>query len=750
MQKHYNHKEIEPKVQAEWEDRKSFQAQNSSKKPKYYALDMFPYPSGAGLHVGHPEGYTATDIIARYKRMNGYEVLHPMGWDSFGLPAENYAIKVGTAPGITTADNIKNFRRQIKSLGFSYDWDREITTSSPEYYKWTQWIFIKLYEKGLAYKKKAHVNWCESCQTVLANEQVVNGKCDRSGDEVVQKELEQWFFKITEYAEELLEGLDELDWPESIKHMQRNWIGKSEGAEIDFSIKDEESKIKVFTTRPDTIYGATYMVLAPEHELVEELKDKIENYKEAEKYIKSSGKKTDLERTDLNKDKSGIELKGIKAINPASGEEISIYIADYVLSSYGTGAIMAVPAHDERDHEFAKKYNIPIQCVIDPPEGFIDVDGDSLPDEKEKIQEKIKKIRLGNDFYSDEGIMINSGEFDGMNSDEAKEKIVKKVGGEMKTQYKLRDWLVSRQRYWGAPIPIVYDKSDKPSPVKLEHLPLELPEDVEYQPKGTSPLGSSKEYVNKAEKLYGKGAHFEIDTMDTFVCSSWYYLRYCDPHNDKEIFSKDKVSHWLPADLYIGGAEHAVLHLLYVRFFAKVFRDLGLIDFSEPFTKLSNQGMILAEDGRKMSKSLGNVVNPDDVVEEYGADTLRLYEMFMGPLEDTKPWSTKNIIGVRRFLEKTWLVTAEWLENDKPSVESPELIALLHKTIKKVTTDIDALKFNTAISTLMVFVNLLAKEKFFSKDTIDIFLKLLSPFAPHITEELWKLVGNDGFVMQAE
>ncbi len=885
MNKHYNHKEIEATIQQKWKSQNAFKAHDFSDKPKYYCLDMFPYPSGAGLHVGHPEGYTATDIISRYKRMKGFEVLHPMGWDSFGLPAENYAIKVGIPPAVSTADNIKNFKKQIQSLGFSYDWDREFATSSPEYYKWTQWIFLKLYERGLAYKKKAHVNWCEGCQTVLANEQVVDGKCERSGDEVVQKDLEQWFFKITEYAEELLTGLDNLDWPEPIKQMQRNWIGKSEGAEIDFAIKDSEEKIKIFTTRPDTLYGATYMVLAPEHELVYKLKDKINNFAEVEEYIKSSAKKSDLERTDLNKDKSGVKLDGVSAINPASGEEIPVYIADYVLATYGTGAIMAVPAHDERDFEFAKKYGIEVRQVIaketgekrsneelrnggasvvfDPkrqkyafakwnddgrlglfgggfdkdenveagvlrelkeesgfvnykyveqidvvythyynkarkvnrvakayallvilendetvdveleehenfdnvwldPEDVLDLwEGDS--DYEHYIQFMhngvARAIELGFDITNDyqkykpqintaPGILINSAEFNDMNNEEAKEKIVEKVGGVMKTQYKLRDWLVSRQRYWGAPIPIFYDKDKKENPVDIEHLPLVLPEDVEYQPKGTSPLGSSREYIDRAEKLYGDGARFEIDTMDTFVCSSWYYLRYCDPHNTEEIFSKDKVKYWLPADLYVGGAEHAVLHLLYVRFFAKAFRDMGLLDFDEPFLKLSNQGMILAEDGRKMSKSLGNVVNPDDVIEEYGADTLRLYEMFMGPLEDAKPWSTKNIIGVRRFLEKIWLVTAEWIDNDKPSDESEELKVLLHKTIQKVTNDIEAMKFNTAISGLMVFVNTLAKEKSFSQDTLATFLKLLSPFAPHIAEELWQRIGQEGLVMQ--
>jgi len=733
MDKHYNHKNVEIQAQKLWEETDAFRADDNSQKPKFYALDMFPYPSGAGLHVGHPEGYTATDIVARYKRMNGFEVLHPMGWDSFGLPAENYAIKVGIPPAHSTTDNINNFRRQIKSLGFSYDWEREIATSAPEYYKWTQWIFLKLYERGLAYKKKAKVNWCDGCQTVLANEQVVDGKCDRSGDVVIQKDLEQWFFKITDYAEELLTGLDNLDWPEPIKQIQRNWIGRSSGAEIDFSLVDSEEKIKIFTTRPDTIYGATYIVLSPEHELVEHLRDKIENIAAVEDYIKTAAKKSDLERTDLNKDKNGVELQGVKAVNPANGEGIPIFIADYVLATYGTGAIMAVPAHDERDFAFAKKYNIEIKQVIQPNEA------------DEKLWKMTKQ-----EFYIGAGRLKNSGEFDGMKSWESIKKITEKVGGELKTQYRLRDWLVSRQRYWGAPIPIVYDKDDKVNLVKFEHLPLELPTDVEFKPHGTSPLGSSQEYKERAEKMYGVGAHFEIDTMDTFVCSSWYYLRYCDPYNQQQIFTKEKIAHWLPVDLYVGGAEHAVLHLLYARFLTKAFRDMGLVDFDEPFIKLRNQGMILAEDGRKMSKSLGNVINPDEVVEEYGADTFRLYEMFMGPLEDAKPWSTQNIIGIRRFLEKLWLVTAEWLANNKPNNESTELKTLLHKTIKKVTDDIDDMRFNTAISALMVLVNTLAKEKSFSSETLEILFKILSPFAPHISQQLWQLMGHDDLIMQAQ
>ncbi|MGB0757795.1 MAG: leucine--tRNA ligase [Patescibacteria group bacterium] len=725
MDKYYNHKTIEKKWQDLWLEKGVFRAEDNADAKKYYALDMFPYPSGAGLHVGHPEGYTATDIISRYKRMQGYNVLHPMGWDAFGLPAENYAIKAGVAPAESTTTNVNTFRKQIQSLGFSYDWDREVDTSSPEYYKWTQWIFLKLYEKGLAYKKKAHVNWCETCQTVLANEQVIDGKCERSGDDVIQKELEQWFFKITDYADQLLDDLEGLDWPEPIKLMQKNWIGKSEGAELEFKIQNSEFKIKVFTTRPDTLYGATYMVVAPEHELIASMQGSIENYDEVEKYIVAAGKKTDLQRTDLNKDKTGVELKGIKAVNPATNEDIPVYVADYVLSTYGTGAIMAVPAHDERDYDFAKKYGLEIRQVVDG--GDIDESA-----------------------YTGPGTIINSGEFEGMAVEEAKVAITKKVNGELKTQYRLRDWLVSRQRYWGAPIPIVYDPEGNPHPVKEEYLPLILPTDVEYKPKGTSPLGSSEAYAKLAEELYGEGWRFEIDTMDTFVDSSWYFLRFCDAQNNNQAFDSKKVVYWMPADLYVGGAEHAVLHLLYARFFTKVFRDMGLLTFDEPFTKLRNQGMILAEDGRKMSKSLGNVVNPDDVVDEYGADTMRLYEMFMGPLEDAKPWSTKSIIGVRRFLEKVWLVTAEWLENDMPSDTSDELDRLLHKTVKKVTDDIENMKCNTAISAMMIMVNQMAKEKSFSKNLLMTFLQLLSPFAPHVAAELWEQVQGSGLVSQTE
>lgn len=692
MNKEYDPGIIEEKWQEKWRENKVFAAVDFSTKPKKYILDMFPYPSGAGLHVGHPEGYTATDIISRYLRMRGFNVLHPMGWDAFGLPAENYAIKNGIPPWQSTSKNIETFKRQIQSLGFSYDWNREINTSNPDYYKWTQWIFLELFKKGLAYKKKAKVNWCEDCQTVLANEQVVDGKCERCGNLVVQKDLEQWFFKITQYAEKLLDGLNKIDWPESIKIAQSNWIGKSKGVEITFKIGvgsnsldlEQDFSIDIFTTRPDTLGGVTYIVLAPEHPLVIKIKDYIENWKEVELYLEKTLTKTDLQRTDLNKDKSGVILNGVSANNPINGMSIPIFIADYVLASYGTGAIMAVPAHDERDLEFAKKFNL---SVADVP-------------------------------------LIDSDE------------IIMRVGGKRKTQYRLRDWLISRQRYWGPPIPIVYDPEGNPHPVKIEHLPLLLPKDIDFSPRGNSPLGNSVDYKLRAEELYGKNWHFEIDTMDTFVCSSWYFFRFCDVLNDKNIFDFKKVDYWLPADLYIGGAEHAVLHLLYSRFLTKAFKDMGYVKFDEPFLKLKNQGMILSEDGRKMSKSLGNVINPDDVIREYGADTIRLYEMFLGSLEDTKIWSTKNILGIRRFLDKLWLVIKEWDDKGRPSKISDRLLRQFHKTLKKVTEDIDNMKFNTAISAMMILLNIMAKEKQFTEDLLNKFLLILSPFAPHITEEI--------------
>lgn len=703
----YDHKKIEHKWQKIWLKEKINQAKNN-KGEKKYILDMFPYPSGAGLHVGHPESYTATDIVARYYRFLGYNVLHPMGWDSFGLPAENYAIKSGIHPAKTTAESVNRFREQIQNLGFSYDWDREINTSSPEYYKWTQWLFLKLFENGLAYKRLAPVNWCNSCQTVLANEQVVDGKCERCSNPVIQKDLEQWFFKVTEYAEELLKEIDNMDWSDALKAAQRNWIGKSEGAEIDFAVVNSHFKIKVFTTRPDTLFGATYLVLSPENELVQKLKINCKNLEKINEYIKQASLKSNIERIGFSKEKTGIELEGVKAVNPGTGEQIPVWIADYVLNTYGTGAIMAVPAHDERDLAFAKKFKLPVVEVIA------------------------------------EGKLINSKDFTGLDAEKAKDKVVEFVGGKKQVQFKIRDWLVSRQRYWGAPIPIIYCESCGQVPVPEKDLPVLLPNDVDFKPTGESPLVRSKKFHNVKCPRCGAKARRESDTMDTFVCSSWYFLRYMDSHNEKEPFNKDIARYWLPVDLYIGGMEHAVGHLIYSRFIVKALRDMGYLEISEPFIKIRNQGIILAEDGRKMSKRWNNVINPDEVVEEFGADSMRIYEMFMGPLEDMKPWSQKGIIGVRRFLEKVYkFITLNAVEAQH--IASQENIGLeksLHKTIKKVTEDIEAIHFNTAISAMMIFMNDAVASKTAPKEIMEKFLIILSPFAPHLAEELWSVLGH--------
>jgi len=1074
----YDHKAIEKKWQERWAKERIFEVGASAPKDKKrYVLDMFPYPSGAGLHVGHPEGYTATDIYSRYLRMKGFSVLHPMGWDAFGLPAENYAIKTGVHPKESIEKNIKTFRRQINSLGFSYDWSREINTASPDYYRWTQWLFLQLYKAGLAYKKNAPVNWCDGCQTVLANEQVVLGACERCGHVVVQKDLEQWFFKITgnledneTYPERLINNLDGLDWPEPIKHMQRNWIGKSEGAEIQFQISDVKGKmndkikmpnfvllhgyqgspdsnfkpwlkkeleargynvqapalpnpdeprvmeqvqyvldnvefdentvllghslgapvalkvvealdhpikklisaagfiepdfsdherpfaktfdwrfdfkrikknarsivylrakndtavpgiqtdrmreklggrivdfeaaddhicgeiepetlaacvpiVRVFTTRPDTLYGATYIVLSPEHSLLSELKDLIENWKEIEKYQKQASGKSALERTDLTKEKTGVELKGVMAVNPATNEEIPIWIADYVLSNYGTGAIMAVPAHDERDFRFAKKFDLPIRQVIAPETGTTREQEEirnggcgivfdpktqmyavarwNVPREKgsgpwyglfsggveggedmkdgvlreieeesglfdfqhvEEIetafahyrnnqrnvnrvaratcylvvlgstQTKERKLEDHEDFevawmsgqdlldhwgtinkdgdvehwirflkqaigraldlgfdttsnphvfvpdaHIDRGILIGSGEFDGMGSEEAKWKITEKVGGRKSIQYKLRDWLISRQRYWGAPIPIIYCDKCGEQPVPEDDLPVVLPDDVDFRPKGESPLARSKSFHSVKCPKCKNEARRESDTMDTFVDSSWYFLRYTDSQNKKEFASEKAIKTWMPVDVYVGGAEHAVLHLMYARFITMALNDLGHVDFEEPFLKLRNQGLIMGEDGYKMSKNRGNVINPDDVVSQFGADTMRMYEMFMGPLEDAKPWSTDGMIGIRRFLDRVWNMQ-EFIgagSGNKQTVEQE-----LHRTIQKTEADIESFGFNTAIAQCMIFVNAAYKERAIEKDSFETFLKVLHPFAPHITNELWEHIGN--------
>lgn len=847
----YKHKEIEPKWQKQWEEWQINKCEDKSKKDKAYILDMFPYPSGQGLHVGHPEGYTATDIYCRYLRFKGMDVLHPMGWDAFGLPAENYAIKTGTHPRETTMKNIQTFKRQIMSLGFSYDWSREVNTTDPEYFKWTQWIFLQLFNKGLAYEAVVPINWCPSCKTGLANEEVVQGKCDRCHSIVEKKDMKQWMLKITTYADRLLNGLDKLDWPESIKALQRNWIGRSEGAEIKFNISSEDYSLNVFTTRPDTLFGATYMVVAPEHEIISKFESKITNFTDVKKYIEKAKNKSDLERTDLAKEKTGVELQGIKAINPVNNKEIPIWVADYVLSSYGTGAIMAVPAHDERDYEFAKQYNLEIIKVV---EG-----GDK-------------------ELFAGDGIAINSGEYNGLTTQDFKKKIIKWLEkerlGKAAINYKLRDWVFSRQRYWGEPIPLIHcdkcredivdtanyinfyeqstwnglisgyktietralnpDEKDRyfgdikkgdyikainklteevryfrvkkvwkfdsleqlfnnkdilekvcapkavpdnitelergysytsdyldkikqnglvawelevvvPGIIPLDEkdLPLELPEVDAFEPTGTgeSPLVKIDKWVNVRCPRCKGDAKRETNTMPQWAGSSWYWLRFIDPDNKKVFADKNKLKKWLPVDMYVGGAEHAVLHLLYARFWNMVLLDLGFVPVEEPFKKLINQGLILGPDGEKMSKSRGNVVNPDDVVEEYGADTLRMYEMFMGPLEDAKPWDTKGILGIRRFLDK---VNALAVENNKLSDKDN---SLLHKTIKKVGEDIADFKFNTAISAMMILIN---EVRVLDKESYEKFLIILAPFAPHLCEELWNKLGHKESIFKEE
>lgn len=740
----YDHQNIDKKWQARWRETKAYQTNETSDKPKRFILDMFPYPSGAGLHAGHVESYTATDIYSRYSRAKGFNVLHPQGFDAFGLPAENYAIKTGIHPNETTKTASANFIKQIDSLGFSYDWERVLMTSDPEYYKWTQWMFLLMYQNGLAYKKKAKVNWCDSCQTVLAREQAEGGVCERCGNSVIQKDLEQWFFKITDFVEDqkhegrevsgLLSGLDNLDWPDSTKTAQRNWIGRSEGALVDFTVVadnlTDEKKIRVFTTRVDTIFGCTYVVLAPESLLTKELLPLTKNRAVVEKYINEVSAKTELQRTDLNKDKSGVILEGISAINPFNNEEVKVFVADYVLANYGTGAVMAVPAHDERDFEFAKKYDLEIRNSIVAP--------DNLSEEP----------------YCDDGLLIDSGEFTGLKSAEARQRMTDFLSrtnqGEKTINYRLRDWLVSRQRYWGAPIPIIYCSSCGEVPVPLEDLPVKLPTDVDFRPTGESPLKYSEEFHQVNCPKCGAKARRESDTMDTFVCSSWYYLRYADPKNAQLFADPKKLAKWLPVDLYFGGAEHTVLHLLYARFFTKVLKKYGYLNFDEPFLKLRHQGIILGEDGNKMSKSKGNVVNPDDLVKAHGADSLRLYEMFMGPLEDMKPWNSQGIIGVVRFLDKV-----SDLIQDLPRVDDKKTISLLHKTILKVGNDIEDFKYNTAISALMIFVNHLYDFKNKNNSwpltlkNLELFIRILEPFAPHLAEELWERIGNKESILKS-
>jgi leucyl-tRNA synthetase len=869
--KQYDPKKIEKKWQKRWEKEKAFQTpKNATSKDKYYILPQLPYPSGSGLHVGHAEVYTACDIYARYKRMTGKKVLQVIGWDAFGLPAENYAIKTNVHPRVSTDKAIDNFREQIKALGVSVDWDREVGSHNSDYYKWTQWFFLLFYKRGLAYRKKQSVNWCDSCKTVLANEQVASdGKCERCETVVEQREMEQWYLKITDYADRLLADLDKVDWPDETKKRQRDWIGRSEGAEIDFKIKNSNEKIRVFTTRPDTLFGATFMVLAPEHTLVGQLKDGIKNWKEVEKYINETKLKTDLDRQ-TQKEKIGVELKGVKAVNPANNEEIPVFIADYVLATYGFGAIMAVPAHDERDFEFAQKYGLPIKQVVarlftetDGPDkprhdkktvrrktafsflkhwkedkylcldwtkygwhsgiiGGIDDGEDEIEAARREIHEEtgyrnirfVKKIHgeIHNNFFAahkdenryaygecmlfelendaqdpteaehtknhdavwvekskmrdflnlmnfryaweilegrenscfaDEGVAIYSDFLNDLKTKEASEKMIdwlEKQGiGKRKVQYKLRDWSVSRQRFWGAPIPVLYDEKNELHPVPEEDLPVILPDDVDFKPTGESPLNYSKNFNKGVEKKYGKGWRREPDTLDTFMCSSWYYYRYLDPHNDKAFASPEALKTWMPVDFYLGGPEHVNGHLLYSRFFTKVLFDAGYINFDEPFLVHRHQGMILGEDNHKMSKRWGNAINPTDVVHEFGADTLRAYEMFMGPLEADKPWDTNGVKGIRRFLERVWHVQEKM--NDK-CVMSEKMTRLMHQTVKKVTHDVENLRFNTAIAKMMELVNEMYKEEKITADYFSLLVLILSPFAPHMCEEIWETFGH--------
>lgn len=756
---------IEPKWQKYWDEHKTFKVAEDESIPKEkrrYILDMFPYPSGAGLHVGHPEGYTATDIYSRFLRMNGYNVLHPMGFDSFGLPAENYAIKTGTHPYVTTKKNIETFKRQIKSLGFSYDWDREISTCDEDYYHWTQWIFEKLFEKGLAYEANTPINWCPDCKTGLANEEVKEGHCERCGAKVEKKNIRQWILKITEYADKLLEGLDDLDWPESVKSMQRNWIGRSEGASVLFSLEDlKDEKLEVYTTRADTLFGATYMVISPEHPLVNRL-TKPEQKKAVKKYTEETKHKSDLERTDLNKEKTGV-FTGSYAINPVNGERIPIWIADYVLISYGTGAIMAVPAHDSRDWEFAKKFGLPIIEVLKSP------------------------VDVQKEVYEGDGIHVNSSWLDGLNKEDAINKMIDYLEehkiGHRAINYKLRDWIFSRQRYWGEPIPLIHCEKCGIVEVPENELPLTLPETEKYEPSGTgeSPLVNIRSWVETTCPHCGGKAIRETNTMPQWAGSCWYYLRYIDPHNKERFVDPEKEKYWMPVDLYIGGAEHAVLHLLYSRFWHKVLFDIGEVSTSEPFKRLVNQGMItsfayqrknkslvpadLAEekDGKyydketgeeltqviaKMSKSLKNVINPDDFIRDYGADSVRMYEMFMGPLTESKPWATNGFIGVYRFLDRIWRIATEKEIKDIPLDKSLE--KLMHKTIKKVTEDTSNLAFNTAISQMMVFVNELNRLTIVPKKALETLTLLLSPYTPHLAEELWEMLDHEPSIAYAK
>ena len=728
----YNHKVVEKKWQKVWDDEKAFAATNDYSKPKYYALVEFPYPSGQGLHVGHPRPYTALDIVARKRRMQGYNVLYPMGWDAFGLPTENYAIKNKIHPKIVTENNVKHFKDQLHSLGYSFDWDREINTTDPKYYKWTQWIFLKLFKAGLAYKKEMPINWCTSCKVGLANEEVVNGVCERCGAPVVRKVKSEWMLKITDYADKLIEGLNDVDYIERVKVSQKNWIGRSTGAEVDFQIKDTEDKLRIYTTRCDTLFGVTYMVVSPEHPYLDKYKDQIKNWEEIVAYREQASRKSDFERAELAKDKTGVAIDGLTAINPVNGKEVPIWVSDYVLMSYGTGAIMAVPAHDERDWEFAKKFQLPIIQVVAKNGEEVDVNEAAFTDVAT-------------------GVLINSDFLNGLEVKDAKEKMIKfleeKGIGQAKTNYKLRDWVFSRQRYWGEPIPIVHCDKCGYVPIDESELPLLLPEVESYMPtdNGESPLAAMTDWVNTTCPCCGGPAKRETDTMPQWAGSSWYFLRYTDPHNDEALASPEALKYWLPVDWYNGGMEHTTLHLLYSRFWHKFLYDQGVVPTPEPYQKRTSHGMILGENGEKMSKSRGNVVNPDDIVQEYGADTLRTYEMFIGAFDLAASWSEDGVKGCRRFLDRVWKL--QDLMTDEEGY-SKDLETKMHQTIKKVSNDFENLKYNTAIAAMMTLLNDFYKKGSITRGELKTLIILLNPVAPHITEEMWQIIGCEGRVYQ--
>lgn len=732
MSELYNHKVIEKKWQDIWDEKKAFAATCDYSKPKFYALVEFPYPSGQGLHVGHPRPYTALDIVARKRRMQGYNVLYPMGWDAFGLPTENYAIKNKIHPKVVTANNVSRFKEQLHSLGYSFDWDREVNTTDPDYYKWTQWIFLKLFQEGLAYKKEMPINWCPSCKVGLANEEVVGGACERCGSSVVRKVKSEWMLKITEYADKLLEGLEDVDYIERVKVSQKNWIGKSQGAEVDFSIKGKEDKLRVYTTRCDTLFGVTYMVVSPEHPMIDKYKTEITNWDAIASYREAAAKKSDFERAELAKDKTGVPIEGLSAVNPVSGKEIPIWISDYVLMSYGTGAIMAVPAHDERDWEFAKTFDLPMVQVVAKDGEEVDIHAGAFTDVAT-------------------GVLINSEFLNGLEVKEAKEKMIayleEKGLGTAKTNYKLRDWVFSRQRYWGEPIPIVECEKCGYVPVDESELPLMLPEVDSYMPtdNGESPLAAMTDWVNTTCPCCGGPAKRETDTMPQWAGSSWYFLRYCDPHNKELLASPEALKYWMPVDWYNGGMEHTTLHLLYSRFWHKFLYDKQVVPCSEPYKKRTSHGMILGENGEKMSKSRGNVVNPDDIVRDYGADTLRTYEMFIGAFELSAAWSEDGVKGCRRFLERVWKLQDIMTDEN---VYSADLETKMHQTIKKVSSDFENLKYNTAIAAMMALLNDFTKKNAITRAEYQTLILLLNPVAPHITEELWQITGGEGYVYE--